>query len=254
MTSKLPRQWIFLRGLSRESTHWGDFPQRCQEAFGWQIECLDLPGFGDQHRRLSPITLNAVLEDVRSRASEPSNTDKIGILGLSLGGMLALQWAASYPQDLGAVIIINSSSTNNPLHHRLKPTALLPLIKSLGSRSIKRQERAVLKMVSNQFTDDEDVLAKWVQIRQRAKLQKRNVIRQLIAASHYRSPTANALKNLEHGLVLSSRTDRMVSWKCSEFFAARYHWPLALHHSAGHDLPLDDPAWILAEIAHWQGS
>jgi hypothetical protein len=37
----------------------------------------------------------------------------------------------------------------------------------------------------------------------------------------------------------------MVSYQCSEYLAAKYRWPLVLHNSAGHDLPIDDPAWLI---------
>lgn len=254
MNNTVPTHWVFLRGLSRETAHWDDFPQRCEADLGWQVECIDLPGFGDQHRRASPNNIAAIVADIRSRSTTQNTAEKRGILGLSLGGMLALHWAASYPQDLTAIITINSSSGNSPLHHRLKPSALLPVIKSFSSRSIKRQERAILKMVSNNSADDNDVLAQWVKLRQHNKIQKRNVINQLIAASRYRLPSANAVTHIQHGLVLSSYADRMVSWQCSELVAERYHWPLVLHNHAGHDLPLDDPNWILTEISRWQNA
>lgn len=247
-TSAWPRHWLFLRGLSREQRHWGDFPTRCAAELGWQIQTLDLPGFGDQYRRLSPRRMDAIAADLAGRAHWPDD-GQVGVLGLSLGAMTALRLAALCPATVHALVLINGSAADCPLHWRLKVGALWPMLAALGSRSIKQQERAVLNLVSNRPTRAEAALAQWVQIRQQARLQKRNVLRQLLAASGARTPAASAVCGVDRALVLASRGDRMVSWRCSEHLAATYNWPLALHPDAGHDLPLDDPDWIIEHLA-----
>ena len=53
--------------------------------------------------------------------------------------------------------------------------------------------------------------------------------------------------------ILASYGDELVSWKCSEAIAKRLSLPLKLHtalgaDAAGHDLPLDQPAWVCGQV------
>ncbi|PMZ18082.1 alpha/beta hydrolase, partial [Pseudomonas sp. FW306-02-F08-AA] len=38
---------------------------------------------------------------------------------------------------------------------------------------------------------------------------------------------------------------------CSQALAAAWNLPLVMHPFAGHDLPLDDPAWVVAQVLQW---
>ena len=49
-------------------------------------------------------------------------------------------------------------------------------------------------------------------------------------------------------LVLASKADRFTNYKCSERLAEKYNATLRLHEKAGHDLPLDDPQWIIDRV------
>jgi pimeloyl-ACP methyl ester carboxylesterase len=60
-------------------------------------------------------------------------------------------------------------------------------------------------------------------------------------------------------LVLRSRGDRLVSWRCSERIAERLSLPLRVHEghgpeAAGHDRPLDAPDWVCAQITDWMSA
>ena len=55
----LRQNWLLIRGLARESGHWGDFLTQLQRAFPQaQIHCLDLPGCGINHRQSSPDSIS----------------------------------------------------------------------------------------------------------------------------------------------------------------------------------------------------
>lgn len=237
----LPTQWIFLRGLSREQNHWGNLPQRCSDELGWHCIHLDLPGFGSENTRLSPLTIPAIRRDLQARNPLKDN-EPFGIIALSLGGMVALDWLTTEPQRITCAILINSSTADCPPYYRLRPGNIWSILQSLGSRSIKQQERRILSMVSN-LDDPGEHLADWYRIRQQRPVRKHNVIRQLLAAAHYRSPQKDEIAQTP--VFIASRADRMVSWKCSERLANKYSAELILHDSAGHDLALDDPNWLL---------
>jgi predicted alpha/beta hydrolase family esterase len=52
-------------------------------------------------------------------------------------------------------------------------------------------------------------------------------------------------------LVLTSAADRMVDPSCSRALARQWGCALREHASAGHDLPLDDGAWVSEQVAQW---
>ncbi|MES3014699.1 MAG: alpha/beta hydrolase, partial [Pseudomonadota bacterium] len=53
-------------------------------------------------------------------------------------------------------------------------------------------------------------------------------------------------------LVLASLRDALVDVRCSTGLAQRWHADIALHPDAGHDLPLDDAAWVAEQVARWR--
>lgn len=241
----LPKTWLFLRGLSREQAHWGDFPERCRQQLGWHCLHLDLPGFGFENHRPSPLSIAGIRADLQQRLAATGD-EPMGLVSLSLGGMVALDWLATEPNRFSHSVLINSSSADCPPYHRLRLANLWPMLHGLSSRSVKVQERNILSMVSNRADTSRD-LEQWCQIRQQRPVLKQNVLRQLLAAARFRSPARRAIARPP--LFIASRGDRMVSWHCSEKLARKYQSPLLLHDSAGHDLPLDDPDWLMRQLA-----
>ena len=245
MTAHTIRRWLFLRGLSREQAHWGDFGQRCEEALGWNCSFIDLPGFGDQHALTSPLTIREIRQQLADRFCG-DHTSPQGVVALSLGGMVALDWLAAEPQRFQAAVLINSSSRLSPWYQRLQLSELRRVADALVAKDPKHQERAILTMVSNCYRENSDeendkVLAQWLDIRRKHPIGKANTLRQLFAASRFRPPATLPLSPL----FITSYGDRMVSWKCSAELARRYGGQLIAHPTAGHDLPLDDPDWLI---------
>lgn len=248
------KHWIFLRGLSREQAHWGDFIQRCEAELGWCCHAIDLPGFGSEHQRPSPLTIADIRRDVQQRLPQDiiASGQAFGVVALSLGGMVALDWLAAAPKDIAKAIFISSSSADCGLFKRIKPSAIPTTARALLATSHPSQERAILKMVSNNKAQHAELLDQWCRIRALRPASKRNVLRQLIAASTFKSPPATSIYNAK-GHFISSRADRMVSYQCSEYLAKKYHCWLTLHNTAGHDLPIDDAAWLIGVFKTIQG-
>lgn len=237
------KHWVFLRGLGREQAHWGEFIASCEAQLGWQCHCIDLPGFGSEYQRRSPTQISAIRYDIQQRLPAPLRSGApFGIVALSLGGMVALDWLASNPEQIAKIIFINTSTGDCPLLQRLKINSLAVALRALLASSHIARERAALTMVSNYHSADLALLAHWRQISTLRPAKRINILRQLFAAARYRAPTTLVDKPQ---LVISSRADRMVSYHCSEWLAKKYHWPLLLHDSAGHDLPIDDGQWLI---------
>lgn len=244
-------EFVLLRGLAREARHWGDFPKQLVSTIPNAIvHTPDFPGMGTQFKGRSPWDVNEILR-VLTRDLPPcrSGYHRIAV-GLSLGGMVAL---AGCHRDAmlwdGAVILNSSAGDLVPFYHRLRPAALMSLLRSFFHPSIRYRERLVLRLVSSQTeTQLQTALEKWVAIQMSHPVSRSNTLRQLLAAARFRAPEIDGSISL---LILSSRGDRMVSPQSSQRLAEYLHAPLVIHQTAGHDLPLDDPQWVVRQIAQW---
>ena len=117
--------------------------------------------------------------------------------------------------------------------------------------SSRARERAILDVTSNRTADDnEPVAAAWAGWFDEVRPKRSNVLRQLFAASRSTCPAQVA----PPVLVLTSRADRLVSWRCSERLAAALGAELRVHDAGGHDLSLDAPEWICEQLTSWMAS
>ena len=76
-----------------------------------------------------------------------------------------------------------------------------------------------------------------------------NILRQLFAAMRFRAPAQLGKIPL---LMLAGEHDKLVNVACSRALASLWHCPLQIHAQAGHDLPLDDGAWVIRQVLDWQ--
>lgn len=264
--------WVLLRGLARESAHWGQFPAALMATVvGATWHAIDLIGTGDAFRARSPASVKAIAADViarldtgrattpvdvRSRAyptvapDDATGNPPTYLIGLSLGGMVAIECALRAPQRFAGVVLINTSARPwCPPWQRLDPRRYGDLLRvGLMRRDPLAAERIVLRFSSNRHAGDEALAQAWAGIRTARPVSACNAIRQLIAAVRYRAPDAAPPLPV---LLLASRGDRLVDPRCSIAIAERWRSPLALHPDAGHDLPLDDPDWVAERIFQW---
>jgi pimeloyl-ACP methyl ester carboxylesterase len=242
--------WLLLRGLVREQAHWGAFPRLFEDANpGAKVELLDLPGTGTEHARPAPGNVVETVLDVRRRflALRGDRPRPVGVLGISFGGMVALEWAARYPDDFQRLVVINTSAGNmNPPWERLRAANYGRILRAAATQDLRVRERAVVELTINRRDFDQEALVdSWVAIGRARPVSRRTLLHQLLAAS--RSVLPRSIK--PPLLVLTSRADRLVSATCSERIAARLGAKLAIHGDAGHDLPFDAPEWLIDRIA-----
>lgn len=235
--------WLLLRGLARESAHWGDWLEqlrrsRPQDSF----HTLDLPGTGLARQFRSPASV-AGARQFAERATRQLPRP-LGLIGLSFGGMVALDWALHSPEDCAGLVLISSSCRLSPPWRRLQPRQWAPVIRMLGQADSAARERAILALTSNRPLSI-SVLEQWQAIQRERPVQRVDVIRQLYAASCYKPP--GGMPQMPT-LVLASQGDRLTDWCCSRDLAESLECPLEVHPNAGHDLPLDDPQWLIAQL------
>lgn len=242
---------ILLRGLARETGHWLNFPSTLCEQLGsdCQVHCIDFPGCGEHHAARALESVGAMTDHARRelkvRLVQPISAP-VYVVGISMGGMVALDWLHRFPDELQGVVLINSSTGTQPFWWRLRPRAWLTMLSAL-LLPLKQREAWVLRKVSNTVQDYQQHLCQWLLIQRQHPVTRASIITMLIAAARFTPRITPAKK----GLILTSSADRLVSVNASKCLAQEFHWPLVTHSSAGHDLPLDDAHWVATQIAQW---
>lgn len=241
--------WILLRGLTRESRHWGSFAGQFQQAFPQAaVLTLDLPGNGLLNRQRSPSQVSGMVEHCRAQLQQMQMAPPFKVLAMSLGAMVSVAWSQTYPQELAAQVVINTSMRPlNAFYQRLQPRYYATLLRLLLSGAAPDAwERFILQITSNQA--DASVLPLWLNLRQQHPVSAANALRQLLAAARFQASRAAPQTDT---LLLVSARDQLVSPACSNAWASQWQCALRTHPRAGHDLPLDDGQWVIAQVLDW---
>lgn len=248
--------WLLLRGLGRERAHWHDFPQALERSLvGARAHPLDLPGAGTERERRPPCSLAGVARDIAERVEHLVDSSAVAphepwaVLGLSLGGMIALELCREHPSRFHAAVVLNASSALSPPLERFQPAAARVLAAALWREPLAREE-AILRLTSRL----DPVRRRHYAERAAAVAVQRParplaIALQLLAASRFH-PSQSPPRPVPL-LFLSSARDDLVSPRCTDALARHHRAPHLQHPWAGHDLPLDDPDWVCAQLRLW---
>ncbi len=243
--------WVLLRGLARESRHWGPFPGLLQAAVQAQrVILLDLPGNGRLHGLQSPATVPGMVAACRAQLRRQGVSGPVHLLAMSLGAMVAVRWAQQASHELAGCVLINTSLRPfSPFWQRLRPRNYPALLRSLlpGQTDADIEQR-IWAMTSNHRTLTHGVVPAWAALRHECPVSAANAVRQLWAAARFRAAWAAPEVPV---LLLSSVQDRLVDARCSQAIARAWDCAHEQHPSAGHDLPLDAPQWVADQAAQW---
>ena len=242
----MSNRWIFLRGLTRGNIHWGDFPalflEKNPEA---EVEYLEIPGNGLLSFEITPTDPKILIDLLKNKSHVAQSSDTYHLCGISLGGMLALKWAELYPESIESVSIINSSlSQFSSFNKRLIPANYLSLMGTIFEHDSYLQEEKILKLTSNKSETNEKYLNLYAEFAAKYKVSTTNLFRQLILANNIRLQKFPKIKLK----IFSSAQDRLVHSSCSVAIAKELSGRLSIHPTAGHDLPLDEPEWLIEQL------
>jgi pimeloyl-ACP methyl ester carboxylesterase len=250
--------WVLLRGLTREARHWGDFAEQLARALpgsatsATRVLALDLPGNGVFHKEASPPTVRAMADFARAQLLARGLPPPYRVVAMSLGGMVAADWALHHPQEVDRLVLINTSMRPlGSVTERLRPGNWLPLA-MVAARwgDASYAERTIHRLTCNRASQQEADIAAWTQIRRDAPVSAANAWRQLKAAAAFTMAAPAPCPVL----VLSSAADHLVHPRCSARLAQAWQAAHHTHPWAGHDLPHDDADWVCRRIAGWAGA
>jgi hypothetical protein len=176
-----------LRGLIRESEHWGEFPQILKQSFpDSNIYCLEPAGAGQRYQEKSPCNIKDLVESMRGEYLKTKGEVNM-IISISLGGMISSCWTHEYPDDFQYSVIMNSSFGNlSPIFKRLQPEALKTIGRVAFIPNKVAREEKIVKLVSNNKSKHEKLTRQWQEITSKRPISSPNAIRQLWAAFRYK--------------------------------------------------------------------
>ena len=251
------KTWILLRGLMRESRHWGRFTTVLQENNPKdRIISIDWPGNGQLHQHDSHARIETMVAHLRHTLAEQDLRPPYHVIAISLGAMAAVDWCQTHPDEISKCILINTSlQPFSRFYHRLSPRNYLALLLVLLLNDKAKKEKIILNITSQ--TRPPASLQQWISYQEQYPISRKNALRQLSAAMHYRAPSQQPAVPM---LLLNAARDQLVNPRCSNDLIT--HWnragtchkgmlTLRTHPTAGHDLPLDDADWIISTIRDW---
>lgn len=241
------KNWILLRGLARGVGHWGSFVTTLKSRFpNDNFELIDIPGNGLRCHEKSPTSIPEYVKDMRERSEFVRNKESFRLFAVSLGGMITVEWMRQFPHEVEkAFVVCTSSASTSSFHERLLAENYGKVLRMVTSkRDAAEWERTILNMIVNDHERRSAEMAQMIQFSKDHPVKLVNVARQLLAASRYRFPE-QAPGNIK---VIGSYGDRLVSPTCSLKIAERWGTTAVMHSWAGHDLPLDDPQWLIEQL------
>lgn len=237
---------LFLRGLTREIRHWDGLPEKFQAMTGAKVITLDLPGAGENASLTSPTNINHYVEFLRKHLPKG---EPITLIGISMGGMIALRWAEIYPGEVHKVFTINSSANNlSTPNERFNLSHWRVLLKVLLSSDLENKEKLILSLTTNLLSDQKkQELGKFFkQVQLDHPVSIKSSLNQLLAARKFQVFKKSEVET--H--VIYSEGDRLVAPSCSKKLGDVLKAQTHIHPDAGHDLPLDAPEWLLSVLAN----
>jgi pimeloyl-ACP methyl ester carboxylesterase len=234
------KNWVWIRGLGRGSAHWGEFAIEFPKHFpGAKIEMLDSAGNGERVSEKSFTSITETLTDLRSRSQFVKEKIPFNLLSISLGGMIAAEWAHLFPQDLATATLINSSDagSSHPFE-RMRSMALVSVLKLAANADPHNREKIIFDLTVNYHPRRDYWIEEFANLEGTSKA---NLFRQLYSAGKYRFPKIKPPVKI---CVVNSMGDRLVDPECSLKIASMWGAPIFRTEKEGHDLPQENPTWL----------
>ena len=212
---------------------------------------FDFAGTGQLWQQRSPCSISALRQSIRAQLQQsPLFYGKVHLVALSLGAMLAADWARCYPQEVASLVLINSSAKGVSAFYQRLSWRNYPAIAAALFYPRSERERLILQLTSHTALKQPGLLADWQRWQQQYPVSTANALRQLWAASRFGATTKPGCATL----LIRSLGDKLVSPACSQALAEHWQAPLLSHPWGGHDLPLDDAPWLVQQLAAFYAS
>ena len=237
---------VMLRGLGRNMKHWLGFDRLAAKHF--KTITIDARGLGQTQRGMGITDTIYDLADDVVRVLDDLKCDKSHVMGISLGGMVAMAMGIKHPGRTSSMVIVNSSIAGSG-HRRLSTAASLLLLRAVALGPAIYDDLARLLLGPEAPLELQKKVAKeWLKIDQTMKVAPGLILKQILAASRFR--VREDLGGIKiPSLVLFGKGDQFVPQANSLLIASLIPGSkLVGIEGGGHELTLDRPVQALAEI------
>jgi len=242
---------VLLRGLGRWSEHWLGF-EGLLVSRGLRVITIDGRGFGKsrQTKISSKMTMVDLADDVAQVLTKESPAGA-HLVGLSLGGMVAISLAAMNPQLVRSLMIVNSSVSASGMK-RLTRRALVSIIKVICRTKYSYQALTEAVLSAHTTAAKKNAMAEaWSDIDGRHKIPLAQLWHQIIIARQFNGSMEMASLRCPV-TVIRCAADRFVDPSNSDFIHRNIKGSqLISHPTAGHELAVDDPEWFANVIINF---
>lgn len=220
---------ILLHGWGMAATIWNDMRSALRSA---SVSTPDLPGYGEA---LEPnaYTLDEVVGALANAVETP-----VDLVGWSLGGLIAMRWAATRPAQVRRLVLLNATPcfvTRSDWPHGVSPAAL-----RLFHTQLKRAPAVLMarfRELQAQGVSDPDVLA--VKLNAHAAAASPTVLQDSLALLGEHDLRAEFAALSQPTLILHGRADAVTPMGAAQWMAAQLpRARLQLFNDGGHALPV----------------
>ncbi len=128
---------LFLHGLGSSTVDWEyQIPYFAKD---YQTITVDIRGHGQSDKPSGAYSIALFADDIsKFIKSSAISANKVNIVGISMGGMLALQVAASYPELVKSIVVVNSLAdfTLKNLSDKYQYFKRILIVKLVGMRKM----------------------------------------------------------------------------------------------------------------------
>ena len=241
---------VALRGLGRSIRHWLGYEQEMAKHF--RVIMVELRGIGQsQANHGLTDTMYDLAGDVAAVVKE-INAQPAHILGVSLGGMVAIALALRHPEICRSLITVNTSIAGQR-SMRMSINA----VKALGGGLVVKgsmEKRLVDVLVGRDFPEERkpELEAAYNEIGAEYGLPLATVIRQLLSAARFH-PKKDLGDLQVPALVIYGTHDRFTpninSKKLLRYLPKA---KVVAIDGGGHELSVDKPKELMAALLEWE--
>ena len=241
---------VLLRGLGRSVRHWLGYDTELTKHF--RVITVELRGIGGSTAPLSWTPTMAELASDIIAVLDAAAVPKAHILGVSLGGMVALALGLDHPERCLSLIVINTSIAGQ---RRLRMTIGGAL--GIFSGALRRDGSIHRHLAASMLAKDSprgkvgEIAAAYSQIAAEEGLHSVTVVKQLVAALRFR--VRDRLKRLAMPvLVVYGTADQFVPTVNSKLLFRRLpNAKLVPVPGAGHEIALDHGQELTRVLLDW---